>query len=45
MISIDPRPPERLYLFKLGIPDADLSLRIRPGKDAALALAMINIVI
>ncbi len=45
LICIDPRPPERLDFFKLGLPPADLWLRIRPGTDAALALAMTNIVI
>jgi len=45
LICIDPRPPERLDLFKLGLPPADLWLRIRPGTDAALALGMIRIAI
>ena len=45
LICIDPRPPERLDLFKLGLPPADLWLRIRPGTDAALALGMIQIAI
>jgi thiosulfate reductase/polysulfide reductase chain A len=45
VICIDPRPPERMDLFKLGLPPADLWLRIRPGTDAALALAMIRVVI
>lgn len=45
LICIDPRPPERLDFFKLGLPPADLWLRIRPGTDAALALGMIRIAI
>jgi len=45
LVCIDPRPPERLDLFNLGLPPADIWLRVRPGTDAALALAMIHIVI
>jgi thiosulfate reductase/polysulfide reductase chain A len=45
LICIDPRPPERLDLFKLDLPPADLWLRVRPGTDAALALGMIRITI
>ncbi len=45
LICIDPRPPERLDILKLGLPPSDLWLRIRPGTDGALALGMIHIVI
>jgi anaerobic selenocysteine-containing dehydrogenase len=42
IIVIDPRPPERL---ESKANPADLWLRVRPGSDAFLALAMIRIII
>jgi anaerobic selenocysteine-containing dehydrogenase len=45
VIWIDPRPPEQVDRLNLGLPAADLWLRVRPGTDAALALAMIHIII
>lgn len=45
VIRVDPMPPETLDLDKLGLPAADIWLRLRPGTDAALALGMINIII
>ncbi|MBA7558981.1 Acetylene hydratase [subsurface metagenome] len=45
VIRVDPRPPETLDLDRLGLPAADIWLRVRPGTDAALALGMINVII
>jgi anaerobic selenocysteine-containing dehydrogenase len=45
VIRVDPRPPETLDLDRLGLPAADIWLRLRPGTDAALALGMTNVVI
>jgi anaerobic selenocysteine-containing dehydrogenase len=45
VIKVDPRPPEMFDINRLGLPAADIWLRLRPGTDAALALGMINIII
>ena len=45
VIWIDPRPPEQVDRFNLHLPAAHLWLRIRPGTDAALCLAMIHVII
>ena len=45
VIWIDPRPPEQVDRLNRSLPVADLWLRVRPGTDAALALAMIHILI
>ncbi len=45
VIRVDPRPPETLDLKGLGLPAADIWLRLGPGTDAALALGMINVII
>ncbi len=42
LITIDPRPPERLSPH---VKPSDLWLRIRPGTDAFLALSMIKVLI
>ncbi|MDI7260819.1 MAG: molybdopterin-dependent oxidoreductase [Thermodesulfobacteriota bacterium] len=42
IIVIDPRPPERL---DSDVKPADLWLKVKPGTDAFLALAMINVII
>ena len=45
LIVVDPRPPERRDMKRLGLPSADIWLRVRPGTDAALALGMIHVII
>ncbi len=45
VIKVDPRPPEVLDMDALGLPAADIWLRVRPGTDGALALGMLHVVI